>query len=475
MTLRESTTSLDNKSVVLDDDCSINKSVYAPKRTQVVEEDHDNENILSEMKEDLTLSINNFDTNIKKSIELNTWDNEQKDERISHGNRINPFILEKNKNVNTDILNLKIDKEKSSKEGYTIYEIYSFFKNKKSNEIEKKIYCYRRYDNFNTFNKVLKDRYPQYIFPKLSPKIYYNKIINVDEEIRRFELQYYINEIYNHSIIGKNEEFHKFLTEAKFDKDYFKSLGKRFYYPEIKKILDNTGLISNGVNTITNMVTNNFNYYIMGKKNCGENNTPKSKNILKEEKKVNEKIEKYKLTLTEIKNIYNALKEENKIKNDISKNFVFLKGESNNEENDEIIKTFNELTNINSDYDNKKNLEYLESFDKKIIKSLEFCILNLEGEAEAIKRYKTFLQDYNNIINYKIQDKDNKVITYEQTKIKEDIELYEETLINEINKINENTTKNYNDVINNLFIYLYNDTEEFINKYNNTHIANSSK
>jgi hypothetical protein len=158
--------------------------------------------------------------------------------------------------------------------------------------------------------------------------------------------------------------------------------------------------------------------------------------------------------------------EPNKLKEDNQPNFESTKSTARVMKNLDI-KQFNELTDINQDYNTDKNIEY---FQTDIINPLDFCLLDLMGEKKAIKRYSFFLENYNNIINYKKQDKDSNVILEEQTKIKNDIEIYEETLINEIDRVEENVTKIYNDIINRLCIYFINSTKKQIDNYNKIYI-----
>ena len=510
--MRESIKS-EEKSIRLDDEgSSLGDSMYIPNQTQTVRNDEEKDNSINEEREreinldnnsnSNSIKINNNKDNSndelkkKNSNYFQIIDNEENEKekekgknisknREKRGNIINSLILEKKKNLK---IYIKIDKEKTIKEKYTVYELSTLTENKKLlNQIEKNILCFRRYSNFQSFYELLKVRYPHFIFPRLSPKMYINKVIDInkvigidkaigidkvigidktnviDEERRRLQLEYFINEIFNHSCIGKGEELKKFLYETKFDNQYFQNLINFFDYPECTKKLNENGLINYGVN----VVANTFNYLI-GKKSS-DNENYKSKIIFGKKEKIEKQIQKYKLTFEEMRNIYESLKEENNEKKDIQKNLLFLKDKANNNnmEKNLDIKQFNELTDINQDYNTDKNIEY---FQTDIINPLDFCLLDLMGEKKAIKRYSFFLQNYNNIINYKKQDKDNNVILEEQTKIKNDIEIYEETLINEIDRVEENVTKIYNDIINRLCIYFINSTKKQIDNYNKIYI-----
>ena len=142
----------DEKSIRIDDDTSsmqdMGDSLYIPNQVQRVkkeEVDLDNSsneekeiNLDSDIKSNTSLLKHNDSEEIIKQQKSNISSlsnivNTNNSKKSSlHGNRIS-LNMEKKKNVS---IYLKIDKEKSAKEGYTIYEIS--IENKKSNEIEKK-------------------------------------------------------------------------------------------------------------------------------------------------------------------------------------------------------------------------------------------------------------------------------------------------------------------------------------------------
>ena len=477
--MRDSTMS-DEKSIRIDDDSSsiqdMGSSLYIPNQVQKVKKesvDLDNSsneekeiNLDSDIKSNSSLKQNDNEEIIKKQksnisslsniVDNNNNINNNTKKSSVHGNRIS-LNMERKKNVS---IYLKIDKEKSAKEGYTIYEIS--IENKKSNEIEKKILCYRRYDNFNYFYAVLKIRYPHYIFPKLSPKKILAKVYDdkIFLEQRKNELQYFLNEIYIHKIIGKSEEIKHFLN-GKFDKQYFKSIGGYFDYSRCINKINNVGLINQGVNGVTSLLN-----YFTGKKTQENSERENTKKIISKSETTNKKIEKYSLTMNELKTFHEALKEEFKESKFICNNLLFLKRE-NNIENDLEKKNFNNIIEINQSFDNEIYDEFLTFFENEIIYPLCCCILDLEGEKRAIDRYNKFLADYNNIINYKTKE-DNEILE-EQIKIKKDIELYEETLLQEIDRVEEKNNKIYDDIIHRLSIFLNNHTEVTINKYKNSY------
>ena len=99
------------------------------------------------------------------------------------------------------------------------YEIIQI--NEHKEEIVK---CYRRYDNFDKLNFILRKRYPYSIIPKLTGKHTLTNILNSDEEFydnRRRQLNYYILYLSNHEFLKNTKEFLSFINEAVFDEGYF--------------------------------------------------------------------------------------------------------------------------------------------------------------------------------------------------------------------------------------------------------------
>lgn len=370
----------------------------------------------------------------------------------SLGNKLNFEIM---KEAKDNKLYLKVNKEQSEKNGYTVYEI----------KHKTKILCYRRYDNFRKFYEVLKIRYPHYIIPKLSPKAIMAKVYDdqIFIEQRRKELEFFINEIAKNKDIGKGEEIKIFLRSDKFDKDYFNSLLKFFDYPEtLKKIDESKGIITKGVKSVSNLYN-----YLIGNQNQIENEREESKKIFEKVKNLDQKLEKYQSIYNEVKNIYNIMKDENTEKKHLVNNFLFLKNEGD-VENNKDKKKFNELVDLHQNYDFKKEDSFIVDFEERIIYPLNFSIFYLIGEKKAINRYQLFLEQYNEIINFKNIDNENKRIALEQQKIKTDINKYEEILLKEIDKIEERTKKDYENIMNILLIRLKDSTQEFVDLYKNS-------
>ena len=426
---------------------SFNNSMISVNKSINNQEDSNNSKVIDKQN-----SIASDDDN---KIKLN---NKNK-KTTKLGNKINYMMLETDTNNN---LHLRQDKERSEQKGYTVYEISKIIEDKKH------ILCYRRYDNFSKFYEALKIRYPHYIIPKLSPKKIMAKVYDdqVFIEQRRKELEFFINEIYSHDVMGKSEELQKFLNGANFDKQYFNSLLKSFDYPEtLKKINENKGIITKGMKGVSNI----YNYFV-GNKTEKDNQRENAKKIFEKTENLDKKLEKYNSIYEEIKIIYKSFIDEREEKKFMINNLLFMKNEGIYE-NNSVKNKFNELVELNQNYNFKKSDKFLQTFEAKIVDALNFCILYLNGEQKAIKRYKNFLENYNEIINYQKQEKDSNKIDIEQNNIKTDIETYENNLLKEIEKIEDKTNKEYENIIHTLIMSLKDSTGEFVELYENSNFV----
>ena len=426
---------------------SFNNSMISVNKSINNQEDSNNSKVIDKQN-----SIASDDDN---KIKLN---NKNK-KTTKLGNKINYMMLETDTNNN---LHLRQDKERSEQKGYTVYEISKIIEDKKH------ILCYRRYDNFSKFYEALKIRYPHYIIPKLSPKKIMAKVYDdqVFIEQRRKELEFFINEIYSHDIMGKSEELQKFLNGANFDKQYFNSLLKCFDYPEtLKKINENKGIITKGMKGVSDI----YNYFV-GNKTEKDNQRENAKKIFEKTENLDKKLEKYNSIYEEIKIIYKSFIDEREEKKFMINNLLFMKNEGIYE-NNSVKNKFNELVELNQNYNFKKSDKFLQTFEAKIVDALNFCILYLNGEQKAIKRYKNFLENYNEIINYQKQEKDSNKIDIEQNNIKTDIETYENNLLKEIEKIEDKTNKEYENIIHTLIMSLKDSTGEFVELYENSYFV----
>ena len=448
-------------------------SIVIQKQVQTIKRKDDEDVSFSSFNNSMisvNKSINNQEdsNNSKANIKQNSIDsdddnkiklNNKNKKTTKLGNKINYMMLETDTNNN---LHLRQDKERSEQKGYTVYEISKIIEDKKH------ILCYRRYDNFSKFYEALKIRYPHYIIPKLSPKKIMAKVYDdqVFIEQRRKELEFFINEIYSHDIMGKSEELQKFLNGANFDKQYFNSLLKCFDYPEtLKKINENKGIITKGMKGVSNI----YNYFV-GNKTEKDNQRENAKNIFEKTENLDKKLEKYNSIYEEIKIIYKSFIDEREEKKFMINNLLFMKNEGNYE-NNKIKKKFNELVELNQNHNFEKSDKFLQTFEAKIVDGLNYCILYLNGEQKAIKRYKNFLEKYNEIINYQKQEKDDKNIDIEQNNIKTDIEIYENNLLKEIEKIEDKTNKEYENIIHTLIMSLKDSTGEFVELYENSNFV----
>ena len=426
---------------------SFNNSMISVNKSINNQEDSNNSKVIDKQN-----SIASDDDN---KIKLN---NKNK-KTTKLGNKINYMMLETDTNNN---LHLRQDKERSEQKGYTVYEISKIIEDKKH------ILCYRRYDNFSKFYEALKIRYPHYIIPKLSPKKIMAKVYDdqVFIEQRRKELEFFINEIDSHDVMGKSEELQKFLNGANFDKQYFNSLLKSFDYPEtLKKINENKGIITKGMKGVSDI----YNYFV-GNKTEKDNQRENAKKIFEKTENLDKKLEKYNSIYEEIKIIYKSFIDEREEKKFMINNLLFMKNEGNYE-NNSVKNKFNELVELNQNYNFKKSDKFLQTFEAKIVDSLNFCVLYLNGEQKAIKRYKNFLENYNEIINYQKQEKDSNKIDIEQNNIKTDIETYENNLLKEIEKIEDKTNKEYENIIHTLIMSLKDSTGEFVELYENSNFV----
>jgi hypothetical protein len=295
-------------------------------------------------------------------------------------------------------------------------------------------------------------------------KVYDDKIFL---EERRKQLEFFINEIAFHNDLGKSEEINKFLNGANFDDKYFKSLLPFFDYPETSKIVKNS---NNIVTTTIKGAAYLYNYFLGNK---GQNNeSENSKKIWDLIKNLDKKIEKYNKAFEEIKKIYNTLIEENKEKKFILNNLLFLKNDENTIQNNIDKKKFNDLIELSQKYDLEKSELISKNFEENIVNTLDFCILYLYGEQDAIERYIEFLEKYKEIINYKKQNNDDKRIYIEQENIKRDIERYESKLLEEIYKIENRTKREFEMTIHSLIVYFKDSSEQFIDLFQNSNFIN---
>ena len=466
--------SLDKKTDKLDEDDDNNHN-HDPYESTIIQNQTQLINSFTEEIPEPEFNNNKNEINEKKEIDeinnsINFTNTEKKEENIGStlirnntillkGNTINIITLQKKKNI----LFLTIDKEKSNLKNHTIYEISMRNYNNKLDEQNKIILCYRRYENFDVLYNVLKIRFPQYVFPRLSPKNYIysksnvqniviSKMVDNNEflENRRIELQYFINEVYIHKELGQSKEIQKFLNDTIFDNEYYSSLKNKFSYPECSSKINNKGFINQGAKKIGEFISS---FYSNANNKNIKNETANSKKISDREEEFKTKIKKYTELQIEIKNIYSVENEQLKNNGLIYNKLSFLKCDiKKNDDESNHKKKFNELSNIIKNINNESE-NNISNFEEEIIHPLNFAILDFEGISRAIERYKNFLNIYFDIKNYQKQPKDSNTIIEEQTKIDKDINEYETTLMKEIERVDNYNSKLYPLVINKLCIY----------------------
>ena len=408
------------------------------------------------------LKDNNIELDDNKKERLNDLnDKEEKKEKeelrekiMSNDNYIklnkgNEFI----KNKKKDIIQIEIDNEKTTQKKFTVYQINLIndksikFHNNINEDNEKKILCYRRYKDFEKFYNTLKIRYPHCVFPRLSQKNYKNKLIfdPVFEENRRKELQYFINKLYFHELIGKSEEFKQFLYYSIFDEEYYNSLPKKYFYPICEKYKNDKSYLSMGMEKFSSFFYKPKDY----KKSDLE------KKILDREEEFKNKDARYNDLLKEVKVLFDAADEEAKEYKIISNNILYLKDNSSTmykkNENDNIKNKFNELVNLNKNFSeiiDNNSIVYLS----EIIDQLNNCILDVEGINKAIERYIKFNDDFKKLQDINV--KNNNYILEEKEKAKNDKCEFEKCLYDDIQKYDKENNKIYEDIIQKIVLYI---------------------
>jgi len=417
---------------------------------EVKEQDHKEDNFNIESNEPDTNNLNEIN---EKTINNNN---------LNKGNQI---IFNKRK----DLIIIEIDKEKTAQKGYTVYQLNlindnsnQFNSNINSNKSEKKILCYRRYKDFEKFYNTLKFRFPHCVFPRLSEKNYVLAKVKDDPifiENRRKELQFFMNKLYFHEIIGKSEEFKHFINYSTFDDQYYDDLPKKFSYPECQKVENDKGYWSMGVQKFSS-------YFSKPKEN---QKSELEKNILLREEEFKSKATEYLNLIKEIKTLYEAAEEEMNEYKTISNNLLYLKDNdssySKNENDINKIK-FNELVELNNNFSvilSNNSTNYLS----EIINKLNCCILEVEGINRAIERYITYNKEYKKI--QEIDVKNNKYVIEEKAKAQNDKIEFEKSLDDDIQKYDIENKKIYEEIIDSINMYIKTITQ------NNDEVFENSK
>ena len=450
-----------------------------------IESNDDNKN-REEKKNNLKDSLEEIN-NGKKEEEQKKEDKEDKiedkkeKEEINEEGKERTNISSKYSNLNKgnelkkdkkkDVIHIEIDKEKTSQKKYTVYQLNLIndnsnkFNNNLSTKNEKKILCYRRYKDFEKFYNILKIRYPQCIFSRLSQKNYIKSKVQDDpvfNEIRRKELQYFINKLYYHDQIGKSEEFKQFLYFATFDEEYFNNLPKKYFYPECEKAKNNKGYFSMGMDK--------FSSYFSKPKDYKKSELEKE--ILNREKEFENKDIQYNNLLKEIKVLYETAEEEAKEYKILSNNLLYLKDNSSTKyaknENEYNKIKFNELINLNQNFSEILENNTLELLTE-IIDQLNYCILDVQGINRAIKRYIEFIDKFKEIQEINVK---NKYIMEEKEKAKNDKNEFEKSLYDDIQKYDKEKSQIYEEIIESIIKYLKNVNENNDEAFQNSNFIN---
>ena len=376
-------------------------------------------------------------------------------------------------NKKKDVIQIEVDKEKTAQKKHTVYQINLINDNSNqfntsNTKIEKKILCYRRYSDFNTFYENLKIRFPQFAFPRLSKKAFVKSKLENDPafiENRRKELQYFINQLYFHEQIGKSEEFKQFLYFATFDEDYYKNLPKKYSYPECEKVYNNKGYISIGFTKVSS-------YFY---KPSESKKSDLEKDILGRKEEFINKDTEYNNLLNEIKTLYETTQGEEGEVNQykiLSNNFLYMKDNNSNKsfknENEYNKNKFNELININQRFS-----EILENtsnvFLNEIIDQLNNCILDVQGINRAIDRYTKFNEEFKNI--QEVSSK-NKYILEEKERAKNDKNEFEKCLYDDIQKYDKKNSQIYEEIIHKIILYIKTVNENNDEVFQNSNFIN---
>ena len=267
------------------------------------------------------------------------------------------------------------------------YEI-SLVSSTKEGKQKKKILCYRRFSNFVSFYSALQITFPHFIFPKLSEKNFFTKFTNdaLFLERRRKQIKFFVNFLYNHPVLSQSKEFLKFIKDAEFDENFFKTIPPLFSYPEIDKLT--AGSLMSKLSSL--------NPFARG---AGAK-TPKSRSqseLSRNESKFKEISEKINSIFIELNNVEISLGEEEKSLNEIDRSVLFLKSKKNfsngvdeEKEYGSVYLMSNNICNCYSEINKKSSIS-------KIVDAFDEFNLMLSGICEGFNRYNEFIKNFERI------------------------------------------------------------------------------
>lgn len=186
----------------------------------ICESDQKNENIIEQPVENRYPSLNKIDNSYLRLDDY--YENKENSESLLSEREFTLFRNINKKNDKSDkpfYLIIEKGQVKDILSSHLVYEILYFSDNE-----EKKINCYRRYDNFDKLNNKLRKKYPYLLIPKLTKKHPISKILPIENEFyenRKRQLNFYINYLHQHEFLSETREFFKFVNDAEFDEKFF--------------------------------------------------------------------------------------------------------------------------------------------------------------------------------------------------------------------------------------------------------------
>lgn len=330
------------------------------------------------------------------------------------------------------------------------YEIslISFIKEGNESKTKKKILCYRRFSNFVSFYTALQLVYPHYIFPKLSEKNFFTKFTSdtLFLERRRKQIKFFINFLFNHPVLSQSKEFLKFIKDAEFDENYFKTIIPLFSYPEIESLTAGS-LISklSSLNPFSRTQSSKL---------------PKSKNqneLSKNESKYKDISDKINSIFIELNNIEISFGEEQKSLNEIDRSILFLKSKKNFSNGFDEERQYAAVYQISNNLCNCYSMINKKTSISKIVDSFDEFNLMLSGICEGFNRYNEFIKKFEHInmaieqaransfngVERKIVDKVPEIIE----RANEDKKTFEAKLIEEIICFSTNNSNTFEDLL----------------------------
>ena len=270
--------------------------------------------------------------------------------------------------------------------------IYSVIYVNKLND--KKVLCFRRYDNFDKLNNKLKKKFPYVIIPNLPPKNSLAKIMSYNNEFfksRMILLTFYVNFLNNHIILKETKEFKKFINDVEFDENFFNDGNNK----------DNSDINNNNNYNLKNKIYNVINFLGSGIKTRKLNDSEiLIKKLYTHYKNI---IEKYQILNKNIYLYIKSIKTKGNEYKKISDNLLFIKDTFNNVK--ESSKNINDFA-VFSEIISKSYLNQIELSEKLNFK-LDALINLLLGICNSLDNYVKFIKKYEDVSECYLQSKKN--------------------------------------------------------------------